>query len=509
MAKPGGFRTVRNFFIAATLPVLFLAVHTLEGAQQAPTVTVTVNKSLVFGLAQKARRVSVTQPEVAEVVVLSPNQLLINGKSVGTTSLIVWPESGEIVNYDLMVIADVAALRSELRTLFPNEKVEASTSAAAIVLRGEVSNEVVYDKVLEVVVKYLPPRQAREVAAPNQTVSVRTGAEVRLPSTGTAFAGGGTLAFPEEESPTDVSRWPNKRDIPGVIDLLSIKEYHLIQLNVVIAEVDSLKARDIGLDFRASGNNYSFFSNLGSQAGFPTQLFVRDPTPGSPLTFGSAVSGILQYRSGAFQLLALYRLLQNRDVTQILAQPNLVIKNGRAGGFLAGGEFPVVTTLQDVFAVEFKPFGVRLDFLPTVTWSNTIDLRVFPEVSEIDQAVAVQGVPGLKVRRTVTRVEMQDGDSLVISGLLDKRILKDLTKYPLLGDIPILGAIFRSTRFRNQETELVFVITPKIVKVMKPGEKPQLPSLEKYDDPDIRQVPLPSQPSRAPAKPMPQGPTIP
>jgi pilus assembly protein CpaC len=334
---------------------------------------------------------------------------------------------------------------------------------------------------------------------------------VRLPTTGTAFAGGGTLAFREEESPTDVSRWPNKRDIPGVIDLLLIKEYHQIQLNVVIAEVDSLKIRDIGLDFRASGNGWSFLSNIGSNSGFPTQLFVRDPNPvtGEGLQFGQAVSGILQARSGAFQLLALYRLLQNRDITRILAQPNLVIKNGRSGGFLAGGEFPVVQTLADTSTVEFKPFGVRLDFLPTVTWSNTIDLRVFPEVSELDPAVAVQGIPGLKVRRSVTRVEMQEGESLVIAGLLDKRVLKDLTKFPLLGDIPILGAIFRSTRFRNLETELVFVITPRIVKAMKPGEKPQLPSPEKYDDPDIRQVPLPSQPSRAPAKPMPQGPTIP
>src|SRR5215475_10007277 len=505
MAKPGGFKRVRNVFIAAALPLLFVATYTLEAAQQAPTVTVTVNKSLVFGLAQKARRVSVTQPEVAEVVVLSPNQLLINGKSVGATSLIVWPESGDIVNYDLIVIADVAALRGELRTLFPNEKVEVSTSAAAIVLRGEVSNEVVYDKVLDVVVKYLPPKQAKEVAAPNQSVSVRTGAEIRLPATGTAFAGGGTLAFPEEDALTDVSRWPNKRDIAGVIDLLSIKEYHLIQLNVVIAEVDTLKARDLGLDFRASGNGWSFFSNIGSNSGFPTRLFIADPTPNSPLTFGTAVSGILQARHGSFQLLALYRLIQNRDVTQILAQPNLVIKNGRAGGFLAGGEFPVIQSTVETFQVEFKPFGVRLDFLPTVTWSNTIDLRVFPEVSEIDQSVAVNGIPGLKVRRSVTRVEMQDGESLVISGLLDKRILKDLTKFPLLGDIPILGTIFRSTRFRNQETELVFVVTPKIVKAMRPGEKPQLPSLEKYDDPDIRQFPIP----RAPARPMPQGPTIP
>jgi pilus assembly protein CpaC len=203
-------------------------------------------------------------------------------------------------------------------------------------------------------------------------------------------------------------------------------------------------------------------------------------------------------------------MLQNKDITEILAQPRLVMKNGRSGGFLAGGEFPVVQTLSDSFAVEFKPFGVRLDFVPTITWSDRIDLRVFPEVSEVDRTVEVAGVPGLKVRRTVNRVEMNEGESLVIAGLLDRRILKDLTKFPLLGDIPILGAIFRSTRFRNQESELVFVITPRIVKTMKPGEKPQLPSLEKYDDPDIRQIPLPGGSDRRSGdRPAAPGATIP
>jgi pilus assembly protein CpaC len=209
-------------------------------------------------------------------------------------------------------------------------------------------------------------------------------------------------------------------------------------------------------------------------------------------------------------------MLQNKDITEILAQPRLVMKNGRAGGFLAGGEFPVITSTSDRFEVEFKPFGVRLDFVPTLTWSDTIDLRVFPEVSEIDQTVNVNGVPGLKTRRTINRVEMREGETLVIAGLLDRRILKDLTKFPLLGDIPILGALFRSTRFRNQESELVFVITPRIVRAMKPGEKPPLPSIEKYDDPDIRQIPLPTYPGpqasppEAPrSKPAPAGPTIP
>jgi pilus assembly protein CpaC len=167
------------------------------------------------------------------------------------------------------------------------------------------------------------------------------------------------------------------------------------------------------------------------------------------------------------------------------------MKNGRSGGFLAGGEFPVVGVSSDTFQVEFKPFGVRLDFVPTLTWSDRIDLRVFPEVSEVDQTVAVNGVPGLKVRRTVSRVELGEGESLVIGGLLDRRILKDLSKFPLLGDVPILGALFRSTRFRNSESEVVFVITHRIVEAMKPGEKPKLPSIEKYDDPDIRQVPVP------------------
>jgi pilus assembly protein CpaC len=106
-------------------------------------------------------------------------------------------------------------------------------------------------------------------------------------------------------------------------------------------------------------------------------------------------------------------------------------------------------------------------------------------------------VPGLKVRRTVNRVELQEGESLVIAGLLDRRILKDITKFPVLGDIPILGALFRSTRFRNSETELVFVITPRVVGAMKPGEKPRLPSIEKYDDPDIRQVPVPGGAERS------------
>jgi pilus assembly protein CpaC len=290
-----------------------------------------------------------------------------------------------------------------------------------------------------------------------------------------------------------------------VIDLLTIKEYNLLQLDVIVAEISLGKARELGVDIAALINNATpILSRAGSLGGFPTQLL--DPGSFPPTTtFGDATSLTFGHLGGTVQFTAVLRLFQNKNIAQILARPNLVIKNGRSGGFLAGGEFPVIRSTQETFDVEFKPFGVRLDFLPTLTWSKTIDLRVFPEVSETDQSVVVNGIPGLKVRRTVTRVEMQEGESLIIAGLIDKRILKDLTKFPLLGDIPVLGALFRSTRFRDQDSELVIVVTPKIVRTLKPGQKPELPAMEKYDDPDIRQIPLPSQG----AKPMKQGATIP
>jgi pilus assembly protein CpaC len=384
----------------------------------------------------------------------------------------------------------VAALRAQLRTIFPNEKVEVSTSGSAIVLRGEVSNEVVYDKVLELAMTYLPPKPPAAVAPSITTTTIST-QKTTLPTSGTGFAGGGQIAFDDQTTLASVDRWGDKAKLDGIVDLLVIREVRQIELDVIVAEVELNKARDIGFDFTYSG---------------PTDIRSAQTFLGGIL-FPGGRSGSFSYVNSGYAVSALYRMLQNKDIAEILAQPRLVMKNGRSGGFLAGGEFPVVQTLADTFAVEFKPFGVRLDFVPTITWSERIDLRVFPEVSDIDTAVTVNGIPGLSVRRTVNRVELKEGESLIIAGLLDRRVIKAMNKMPLLGDIPILGALFRSTRFSNRESELVFVITPRIVRPMKPGEKPQLPALEKYDDPDIRQVPLPGVVEQK--KPSGRGATIP
>ncbi len=491
MGGHGGLGGVkRNWGVGLALLLgLCVAGQVVQGQEGPPTITVTVNQSRVMRLEQKAKRVSVTQSEIAEVVVVAPNQILLNGKTIGTTSLVVWDERGAITNFNLIVVADIGSLQRQLKTLFPEEKIDVSASGASIVLKGEVSNEVIYDKVLEVTQTYLPPAQAAAVAAPaGPSVSITSPSPV-LPPTGTAFAGGGQIAFVEEPNLTDVDRWGEKRGKPGIIDLLVINEFRQIQLNVIVAEVSLTRLRELGFDFSVIGTNTTFVSHAGSQG------------------IGDVSSALLSHVSSDLALTTLYHLLQNKDITEILARPNLVIKNGRPGGFLAGGEFPFPVAsggglgVQTV-TIEFKPFGVRLDFIPTLTWSNSIDLRVFPEVSEIDPSVQslVSGftVPGLRVRRSVSRVEMKEGETLVISGLLDHRTFKDLTKFPFLGDIPILGMLFRTTRFRNQDTELIFVITPQIVKALPPGQKPALPSPQKYDDPDIRQVPLPTPPPPAP-----------
>jgi pilus assembly protein CpaC len=366
--------------------------------------------------------------------------------------------------------------------VFPNEQIEVSTSGPAIVLRGEVSNETVYDRVLGIVVTYIPPKPPAAVAPSTTTTVSLTPTQNRIPTSGSGFAGGGQIAFDDTADLSSVYRFPDKAKIEGVVDMLVIKEIRQIELDVIVAEVSITKAREVGFNFTYSG---------------PTQVTTANSNLLGPISsFLGLPNGGFTYVNGAFTLVSLYRLLQNKDIAEILAQPRLVIKNGRSGGFLSGGEFPVATSvgaLGGTFTnqIEFKPFGVRLDFVPTITWSDRIDIRVFPEVSEPQFGQTVNGIPSLTVRRSVSRVEMKEGESLIIGGLLDRRIGKDLNKLPILGDVPILGALFRSTKFRNSETELIFVITPRIVRTMKPGEKPQLPSIEKYDDPDIRQVPVP------------------
>ncbi len=490
--------------LALTLALL-LAVSIGRSAAEAPgTIEVSINQSKVVPLDVRAKKVFLTRSEIARVEVLAPKQLLVNGLGVGTTSLVVFNEAGGTQTLALHVTPDVDGLREQIHGLFPKEAVQVNASGGAIVLSGEVTNEVIYDKILELAESHLPPAPPKEAAPANaasQAVNIQN-ASLRLPETGTSFAGGGQLAFLEEKALADSNRWEEKRGMKGIIDLLTIKDFRQVQIDVIVAELSLTKLREIGFDVSALSSKAGGASFAGSQAGFPSgPLQLDGGSFANQITNLASASGAFTYFGGPVSVAAAFRLFQNRDAANILAQPKLVIKNGRSGSFLSGGEFPFPAPQSSgsgnqTITVEFRPFGVRLEFMPTITWSNTIDLRIFPEVSDVDPSVGVAvggvSIPGLRVRRSVSRVEMKENETLVIGGLLDRRVLNDLEKYPFLGDVPVLGTLFRSTRFRNQETELVFAITPHLVRPMAPGSEvsvPVLPPVER--DNEMRQVPMP------------------
>jgi pilus assembly protein CpaC len=488
---------------------LALVVARADAFLDGDVVRVAVNQSKLIPLSGRAKTVSIARPEIAQVAMLSPGQIQVSGMAVGSTSLIVWHEGKDPRTMSVLVTPDDVGLRAQLETLFPGERVTVSSAGGSILLSGEVSNEVVYDKVLAVAANYVPPKAPEEVASAGATQAVTISAPaVRLPQTGTAFAGGGQLAFLEEKSLTDTQRWEDKRSIPGLVDMIKIREFRQIEVDVTVAEVSLTKLRETGVDWAVFGKHVGFTSLAGSQAGFSGGPLIGGDVVASPdgisVPFNiDSASAVFSYFSGGISAAAVLRLFENKGAANVLAQPRLLIKNGRSGSFLSGGEFPFPAPQSgggdnQSITVEFRPFGVRLEFVPTITWSDTIDLKVFPEVSEIDPAASVRvggiTVPGLKVRRSVTRVELRDGETLVIGGLLDRRTIEDLTKFPFLGDVPILGTVFRSTKFRDQETELVFLVTPRVVRPHAPGVMPPIPDYEQKRDPDLRQLPVDPEP---------------
>ena len=273
------------------LAAIFLLTLTVSksGAQSqtAPAITVTVNKSMVFRLAERAKRVSVSQPEVADVLVVAPSQLLINGKNVGTTSLIIFDEKGEVSNYDLIVAPDISALRGQLRAIFPNEKIDISTSRTVFgPARGGVQRSRLRPGIGSR--RDLSPAQAsRGCSTFHKHVFYYWSESSRTDfGSGVGFASGGTLAFTEETSITDTYRWSDKKKIDGVIDLLVIREIRQIELDVIVADVSMTKLREVGLDIFQNYRNVGFNSLIGSNAfGLLSSLNIPAEHPPQHSTF--------------------------------------------------------------------------------------------------------------------------------------------------------------------------------------------------------------------------------
>jgi pilus assembly protein CpaC len=386
-------------------------------------------------LSEPTGRVSVAEPRVADLKVVTPTQLLLTAKGVGVTDLTLWNRRDEPLVLALEVTRNLESLRKQLGDLLPGENIVVTAAGDLVVLSGEASDVRVPDRALEIAQLH-----AEKVA---NLIKVRGNQQVQL-----------------EVKFAEVSR------------------RGLRQMSVNLLHQDAL-GRFVG---GAAGPN----TNPGSPLAVPGAGSFGIP----PVYPGDRASTFSLFFSGIprFPLSAMVSLLESNGLAKILAEPTLVSLSGQEAKFLAGGEFPVpFSTNFGQTSVSWKKFGIILNFTPTVIDEKTIHLKLASEVSDVDPArgVNIGGffVPGLTSRQSETTVRLGDGQSFAIAGLLSNRVRSQIDKVPLLGDLPVLGALFRSVDYRRDESELLVVITARLAKPLAPHEVPALPTDDELNDP--------------------------
>jgi pilus assembly protein CpaC len=418
-----------------------------------------VGRSLLVTSPEPLERVSVTDPDIATAVITSANQVLIHGNRPGSVTLLIWDEQERTRTFDLQVELDIRKLRETLLQAFPDEKVEVGQLGSSIVLTGTVSSEEIMDQ-------------------------------------------------------TTLLGLTHADNVVNLLKMAPAGEKAAVLLQVVFAEVNRSSIHELGINIFSTGagntlgtvTTQQFDSPLGNVGAVPANVQRgRDPQApnlvgggvgaalsGTPAVFGlSNLLNIFLFRPDA-NLAVTIRALEQRNLLEILAEPNVLALDGTEASFLAGGEFPfpiIQGGTNTAVTIVFKEFGVRLKFTPKVQDDGTILLKVAPEVSSLDfaNALTISGflVPALSTRRAETEVVLRDGQTFAIAGLIDNRLAEIASKIPFLGDIPILGHLFKSRATNSSHTELLVMVTPRIVQPMEPGEVPTLPEFPiPFLDPD-------------------------
>src|SRR5215813_6124785 len=399
--------------------------------QGAAPLRVMVGKSILINPTERLKRVAVSDPGVANAQVVTPTQILVHGVSPGEVSLLIWDELERSRSFDLRVDVDVTAAAEEEHRVFPDEQINVSPSRSAIVLSGHVSTE---------------------------DVAKRAGMIAEAYS----------------------------KNVVNVLTFGPVGAQEVL-LEVKFAEVDRSALTQLGVNVLSTGAANTIGTVTTGQFGGFGQQRINDVTGQTgPFQSQETINDVLNlflFRPD-IHLGVVIRALQAKNLLQILAEPNLIAVNGKEASFLAGGEFPfpVVQPGQGFTAVtiQFKEFGVKLRFTPVIMPSGNIHLKVIPEVSTLDfaNALTISGftVPALSTRRAETEFELQDGQSFVIAGLIDNRVTNIANKIPGLGDIPILGNLFKSKNFQKSKGELMVLCTVrKISPEMKAPAGPANP----------------------------------
>jgi pilus assembly protein CpaC len=423
-ASPGTLGRVGRAAAALLLPVVLAATAISAAADPAGvsppgSLEITLGKSVIVESPVPITRASLANPDVADVVVLSPRQVYLTGAGVGVTNLTLWQSENEVYKiYSIDVHPDVSELKEQIYQLFPEETgVRISTSREHITVSGTVSSAPRLSHVLAVAEAYAPGK---------------------------------------------------------VINLLQVGGVQQVMLEVKVAEMtrDLIRRLGINIGYLAGGSDTWATTTLGNISSMATSGIFSAGSIAKASPFGYvpvAANAVLRFTTGGDDWTVFFDALKENGLAKILAEPTLVALSGQEANFLAGGEFPVpVPQALGTTTILFKKFGVGLTFTPTVLGSNVISMRVAPEVSELDfsNAIVLNGfvVPSITTRRASTVVELRDGQSFAIAGLIRSSVREKLSKYPMIGDVPILGTLFRSSEFQKSETELIILVTPHLVK---------------------------------------------
>jgi len=433
-----------------------------EALSDPNAVRLTVGRSTLIDIGAPISRVSLTSADIADALVTSPNQLLVHGKVPGAISMFVWNRGGSVKRYEIVVQRDLATLNEQIRTLFPGEDITAHSNGKAVVLSGNVSRKEVVDKAMAVAAGYVD----------------------------------------------------KKEDVVTLLSAQPGPAAQQVMLRVRFAEVSRSAMTELGASYFTSPTGVK--NTLGRiatpQAPGPTYTdlaWTKESSDfGAPVTsaegkinFGDFLN--LFFFNQRYDLGAVIRAMQQRGLFQSLAEPNLVAESGKEASFLAGGEFPVPIAQGSganlAISVQFKEFGIRLNFTPVIN-GDRVHLKVRPEVSTLDfgNAVVMNGfrIPALSTRRTETEIELRNGQTFAIAGLLNNQMQSTMQKIPGIGDIPILGYLFRSKVASKEQTELVVMITPEILPTDSSGVTDRLPRT-----PDTFMSPLSDKQLKAPLPP--------
>jgi pilus assembly protein CpaC len=422
MSRSSKFSKHRAFALAIFLLFIMVPMGTwatdsmIQETMEVKKLNLVSGKSTILKSALPIKRVSIADPEIADFLLLSPREIYLTGKTAGTTNLTLWQNNKVTEIYDLEVAYDLSRLKKQVHDVLPEEKdLQIIGTNDSITLAGRMINTANLSKVNALARSYAPKGK--------------------------------------------------------INNLITVGGVHQVMLEVRIAEMSRSTTKRLGINFNYINDGDFGVSLLGGLTELvkPTDSNLGSLSAPFSLRVSPAVNALFRFSSGNSTWTGLIDALKEDGLVKVLAEPTLIALSGQSANFLAGGEFPIpVPQGLGTVAIEYKSFGVGLNFTPTVLSEDVINIKVAPEVSELDFSTAVQFsgfvVPGITTRHASTTVELANGQSFAIAGLLRDTVKEQVSKFPLLGDIPILGALFRSQSFLKNETELIIIVTPHLVK---------------------------------------------